>query len=263
MTQNPRLAPASDRLNFIERREGDFPFYNGAPVRLGWGRWLFLLGAVALGFATLIAPLPLFADPIGGFIAAILFSVIPLAALALVAGRHWTALFRRPTIADLKWTPLFIVVNLGASAAVAMVVQLVFGAAANPATSFGEPTFAKLAAFYPRTGIQLVGEEVLTILPFLAVLWLAYDRFGLSRPHAIVAAWLVSALPFALVHLPTYQWNWAQCLLVIGTARLVLTLPYILTKNLWAAVFTHVLYDWMLFTFVIVAGGPGIHLHPT
>ena len=42
-------------------------------------------------------------------------------------------------------------------------------------------------------------------------------------------AWLGSAVLFGLLHLPTYRWDFVQCLLIIGTARLVLSMAYIKT----------------------------------
>ncbi|WP_405139841.1 hypothetical protein [Nocardia sp. NBC_01388] len=47
--------------------------------------------------------------------------------------------------------------------------------------------------------------------------------------------------------MPTYDWNFAQAFIVIGGARLVLTL-YIRTKNLWGSSGAHIINDWALFT---------------
>jgi membrane protease YdiL (CAAX protease family) len=69
----------------------------------------------------------------------------------------------------------------------------------------------------------------------------------MGRKAAIIVAWLVSALVFGLLHLPTYEWNVIQCVVVIGTARLVLSLPWIMTKNIWVSTGAHILNDWMLF----------------
>lgn len=68
-----------------------------------------------------------------------------------------------------------------------------------------------------------------------------------------MVAWLASAVPFALVHLPTYNWNWVQCLVVIGGARLVLSLAYLATRNLWVSTGAHVLNDWVLFGVGVLA----------
>ncbi len=61
---------------------------------------------------------------------------------------------------------------------------------------------------------------------------------------------------FALAHLPAYGWNLSHCLIVIGSARLVLTLAYMTTKNVWVSTGTHVLNDWALFTFTVLAAPP-------
>ena len=52
----------------------------------------------------------------------------------------------------------------------------------------------------------------------------------MGATNLVLLAWLLSAIPFALLHLPTYQWDWVQCLAIIGTARLVLSLGYLLTR---------------------------------
>ena len=94
---------------------------------------------------------------------------------------------------------------------------------------------------------QLFGEEIFTILPLLAILWLAVNKLHLPRRAGVTIAWILSAVIFALLHLPTYNWNVVQCLVIIGTARLILSLAYLLTKNLWVSTGAHVLNDWTLF----------------
>ena len=101
---------------------------------------------------------------------------------------------------------------------------------------------------------QLLGEELFTILPFLALLWWLHARAGIRRRKALVLAWLLSAIPFALVHLPTYGWDLLQCLSIIGTARLVLSLAYLLSRNLWVSTGAHVLNDWMLVGTALLLG---------
>jgi uncharacterized protein len=78
---------------------------------------------------------------------------------------------------------------------------------------------------------------------------------GASRKGAIVGAWLISSLLFGLIHLPTYDWNLVQCIVVIGTARLVLTLAWILTKNIWVSTGAHIINDFALLTLGVVGAG--------
>jgi hypothetical protein len=70
-----------------------------------------------------------------------------------------------------------------------------------------------------------------------------------------VGAWLISSLLFGLIHLPTYDWNWVQCIVIIGTARMVLSLAWILTKNIWVSTGAHILNDWLLFTATMLGAG--------
>jgi hypothetical protein len=104
----------------------------------------------------------------------------------------------------------------------------------------------RLFNFFAKVAPQMLGEELLTFLPFLALLAFCHDRLGFGRNASVVIAWLVSAAAFGLVHLPTYNWNFVQCLVVIGSARLVLTWAYVWTKNIWVSTGAHVINDWLL-----------------
>ncbi|MGW4332108.1 CPBP family intramembrane glutamic endopeptidase [Rhodococcus koreensis] len=136
---------------------------------------------------------------------------------------------------------------------VALIPRILFGVASNEAVEdAGKGGVLDTAAFYVGTGIQLVGEEVFTIVPFLALPYFLYAKAKLSRKTAIVLAWLVSAVWFGAAHPQTYDWNVAQAFIVIGGARLILTLAYIRTKNLWVSTGAHIINDWTLFTPAIV-----------
>jgi membrane protease YdiL (CAAX protease family) len=100
----------------------------------------------------------------------------------------------------------------------------------------------------------LIGEEAVTILPLLAVLWLSVSKFGLPRRAGLWLGVLISTVWFAAMHLPTYDWNVLQCLGTIGTARLVLTASYLVTRNMAVSVGAHILNDWTLFFIAFVGG---------
>lgn len=215
--------------------------------------WALVLLAVALGFFAL--KLPLSAGP-WRLIPALLFPLIPLLALRAVAGpQAWAALFRRPSARDLALALGIALLNIAVTFAVGAAVATWFGANANPAVmAFSHQSAVERAFFLAATIPQLLGEELLTMLPLLALLSWFSGRMGLPRWRALLWAWLLSALPFALVHLPTYQWNLLQCLLVIGSARLVLSLAYLRSRNLAVATLAHVLNDWMLFGCALIFG---------
>ena len=75
-----------------------------------------------------------------------------------------------------------------------------------------------------------------------------------GRGLSIVIAWLATAVLFGLVHLPTYNWNLAQVLLIIGLARLILSLAGIKTKNLWVSAGAHIFNDWTFFIVSLLGG---------
>jgi membrane protease YdiL (CAAX protease family) len=43
-----------------------------------------------------------------------------------------------------------------------------------------------------------------------------------------------------------------QCLVVIGSARLMLTWAYVWTKNIWVSTGAHILNDWALMAFTVI-----------
>ncbi len=253
MTSAPRTSGKQRFSRLIERADGrDFPFYNGEPLNVAGWKWLVIVLACAAGFATLLF-YPATND-LQALVPRILFLAIPLAVFIAFTGRWWTSIFKRLTAVDYVTMVFFWLLNLAVSGVVGLAVMAVFGANANPATSgVLDGGAAQVVAFYAGTGIQLLGEEVFTILPFLAIMYLLFTRARLSRNTSVILAWLITAVWFGAAHLPTYGWNVAQAFLIIGSARLVLTLAYIRTKNILVSTGAHVLNDWTIFTISLIA----------
>lgn len=224
----------------------DFPFYNGKPVALSARNWILVLSGVALGFAALLLP---FTHAAARLIPAILFPLLPLLVLRGVAGPGtWQALFKPIRLGDMLLALGVALLNIAVSFTVAWLVSQLFSTSANPVMQLlSQESTTDRSLFLLSTIPQLLGEEVLTMLPLLALLTWFHGHFGFSQRKSLVLAWLLSALPFALVHLPTYQWNLVQCLLIIGSARLVLSLAYLRSKNLAVSALAHIINDWLLF----------------
>jgi uncharacterized protein len=249
------IAP-SQRLWRLEDPVGDFAFYNGVPVAISGAQWLLVMAAVVAGFLVLVLPIPWPAGPIGALIPAVLFPLIPLVALAKVAPGHWKVIFGRVGGRELRLMLGFALLNLVVSMSVGVVVNAIADVTSNAANAqLAATDTAGRIAFFAKTVPQLFGEEVFTLLPFLALLTWLSNRMGVGRKRAIVGAWLLSSLLFGLIHLPTYDWNLVQCIVVIGTARIVLTLAWILTKNIWVSTGAHVINDWVLFGVGLLGAG--------
>jgi membrane protease YdiL (CAAX protease family) len=234
---------------------GDFPFYNGIPRSLSGSQWAIVLAGVVLGFAALIAPVEFYRTTVGGFVAVIVFFAIPLAALAIVAGNDWKALFRRLGFRDFLWILGVAVANIAVSVVVVLLLRHFFDMNPNPVGGIlGEATDAERTLFYLNTIPQLFGEEVVSVIPFLAKLWLCHAKLGMQIKPSVLLAWLGAALFFGAIHLPTYEWNFVQCFVVIGTARVVLLLGYLATKNILVSTGAHIINDWATFTLIVVLG---------
>jgi membrane protease YdiL (CAAX protease family) len=172
-----------------------------------------------------------------------------------MAGPHWRALFGRVGRRELGWMLAFALLNVAVSIGAAMMVRSLAPTAPNPANALLESASdGDRVGFFVATLPQLLGEELLTILPLLALLTVLHTRCGWSRRVALLTAWLLTALLFALAHLPTYDWNLVQCLAIIAPARLVLTAAYLRTRNLWVSTGAHVLNDWALLSAPLLLG---------
>lgn len=210
------------------------------------------MGLTLVGLAGLMAAPRLF-GPDQQWAGVLVFVGAPLAGLALLLGGHLARVFARPSGRDILIGLGFGLLNLIATVGVGLLVSRVLQTAANPVnTILAAIPDSGLPAFFALTGLQLVGEELVTVIPFLAVLTLA-GRLGVKRGTAVLLASVAAALLFAAMHFPTYQWHVLQTVLIIGSARLVLLGAYLVTKTLWASVIAHIFNDWTLFAVMLIA----------
>lgn len=230
----------------------DFPYYDGQPRTVSAAGWAIALIAAAAGFAALTVGMHLWPGVAGRWAAVLLFVGLPLIGLRLAAGADWRAALRAPGPRDVLVGLVMVPATLGVSIAVAFLVTKVSLTAANPVGEIlAHLSGWNLVSFLISTLPQLFGEELVTLIPFLAALDLAHRRWGLSRRTAILLAWVLSSVLFGLLHLPTYGWKLGQVLAIIAVARLILSLPYLITKTLWASTITHVIHDWLTFAAII------------
>ena len=224
----------------------DFPFYDGRPVNIEAKGWLVILVSV-IGAFMILTLTPRFSFP-SDLLPAILFVAIPLLTLHRIAGSSWKCLFRPISLRFAGLMVLFGAATLAASLVIGWMLRHFFDLYANPlASEFLSMSEMKIGQMLFVTGIQLIGEELLAILPFLAVLRLCKKHLQLSRTVGIVIALTISSLIFGAAHLPTYDWHWAQSLIGVSLARTVLTLAYLATRNLWVSAGAHVINDWTIF----------------
>ena len=120
----------------------------------------------------------------------------------------------------------------------ALLVSLIPDASENAGLAETD-TFGKYVVMF----IQIMGEACLSILLF-ALLYKALNRvWGRSAPWVrSLVAWLVSAFLFGMMHLPTYRWNFLQCLVIFFSLFLGFA-AFVATRS-WTILFlSHFLYD--------------------
>ncbi|MEM5471895.1 CPBP family glutamic-type intramembrane protease [Hoeflea sp. AS60] len=253
MPQNDNKAGGAEFF-FFERANTDFPYYRGVPVGLSPVGWIIVLVAVAAAYWVFTSTQLRLHSGLAGFIPPFLLVLIPLGALAIVAGsRAPLALFRKPTARDFGLMIAFFVLNAVVTIIVGNLLVKFFHTVGNPIGDMVASAAAPEAVLiFAWSAVQLLGEEIFTILPFLAILTLL-DRF-VPRKLAVCLAALVAAIPFAAIHLPTYQWNVAQAFIGLVPVRIILLMPFIITRNIWASTGTHILNDWAIFALAAGAG---------
>ncbi|MBU2869803.1 type II CAAX endopeptidase family protein [Colwellia sp. E2M01] len=240
-------------MTLIEKPNDDFPYYNDQPCHISGMQWLFVIMAVFVGFFFLVTPLPYVETLVGKFVVSILFFAVPLASLIKVAPTGWRAIFRKVGGRDIVSMFFYAFLNIIVTLSAGVLVVKYFGANANELiVNLGDLSSSERVVFFIRTIPQLFGEEVFSILIFLGVLQLFSSKFNCSRCLAVFFAWLVCAIAFGAIHLPTYGWNVIQAFVVIGSSRLILTLAYIKTKNIWVSTGAHIINDWTLFGLAIL-----------
>jgi hypothetical protein len=215
--------------------------------------WLQILAGVAAGFAALVTPLPLTDGILTAWLRVLAFLGLPMLGLAIAAPGRWKAIFGRVGLREIKLMFVFALLNIVISMMIGGAINAFGTATANPAIADAPHLDgASLFNFFAKVAPQLLGEELITILPFLGLLWFCHAKVRLNRNVSVIAAWLITAVGFGLIHLPTYNWNIVQCLVVIGSARLILTCAYIWTKNIWVSTGAHIINDWTIMAMTIL-----------
>lgn len=235
----------------LEKTRDDFPFYNGVPKKVSAKDWTIMLIFTLLGFLFLaLMPIPFLPKIAGMFIKAIALVLFPIVGMKLVLGKDWTLIFRKFHGRDIRTIVLYTILAILVATIFGMLLKAIgIDEATNPVAidKNSKNALGLFALLRSQELIQLFGEEFLAILPFLALLQLFTAKFKLHRKKSVMLALLFSSIIFGLLHLPTYQWNWYQCILLIGTARIFLTLTYIKTKNIFVSYVTHYIYDTIIF----------------
>jgi membrane protease YdiL (CAAX protease family) len=107
--------------------------------------------------------------------------------------------------------------------------------AASKSTQYFQDLFSDI--------FELMGEELLSLVVFLAIAALLIQYYGLGRRLGLSIALLASMFLFGMIHFQAYNWNLAQMLIVIAGERFFLTAIFLRSKTIWPSYVCHMLFD--------------------
>ena len=261
--QNSKI---NNRFKFEKGNSIDFPFYNDAPIKLSWTKWILWVGLTFLSYFVfsgfVFSPIiannlwlkqllssnnqTVYTFIITCFLLVITFFIV-FFTYKTISGSRWNALFKKLEKKEIVYS-----VSVGIVGMIMTVLYTKFilndifhvKTVADLATQRESSTNIGIdISTFITTFIQLILEEMWVIVPFLFVLVICHKTLKITRKTSILLAWTISSIIFGLYHIPSYDGNVAQSLLVIGVSRLFLTFPYLRYKNIWASYIAHCAWD--------------------
>lgn len=244
-----------------------YPLISGRN-RLNWVQWILILLANVVAYCCLLLPYfielpnnlifdydhPLLIAALFKIIIVSLFLFIQIIALRLITGHEWRHLFHRPTLKELGIALIFFILTYVISIVTGLISKSLFSSVSGSAAaglSIKTPHVWGIFAYERLTSaIQIIGEEFLALMPFLAFTRLA-DYFNLPK-----ATWwgnIISSLIFSLLHLSTYDFNIGYVILGLTFTRIILTWSYQKTQNIWISFLVHYLFDTLSFLALLFA----------
>ena len=158
-------------------------------------------------------------------------------------------IFRVPQVKDIKIIILGLIGVMILSAIINFILTGRIGNTATDAAMKGSPTVLLIGLI-----IQLIGEELLKLIPLMLVVAFTYKSLG--RKNAIIVGIIISQLLFALVHIPAYGFDLRFLILALGVGGCILPITYIHTKNVAVPYFIHLIED--LIGLVVMLGTTGL-----
>jgi len=210
--------------------------------------WLLLITSVFIAAACLIGIPYLINGKIAQALAILLFTAMPIATFAFVSQDKGRSLFRPLTVRSLFQALGFGVLTFAIAIITALILAKFIETSSNPGLhNLHNLSTGEIIIFFLFSIPQLFGEEMITIIPFLGIYCLCKHYFHLSHRLSVFISLFLSCIWFSIIHLPTYNWNFIQVLGGVGIVRIVLTLAFIVTRNLWISFGAHVINDWIMF----------------
>ena len=117
--------------------------------------------------------------------------------------------------------------------------------------TFTSNNFFAIAKEFLLSGTQIIGEELIIIVPFIILMNLMI-KIGMKEKTSIILLVILTSILFGALHLSTYDWNFYQCFIVIGLTRIPFTIASIKQNSIWAGIISHIIFDWSIFIILVI-----------
>ena len=223
-----------DKLDFFKfEREGlDFPFYRNNP-KLNIGKWIILGISFIITMVLIIIP-----STFGVDFKNLLYFLIPFIGFGIAVSWKYDLICKKFQRNDFKLIITLIVLELIFSIAIAFIMKSVFNIHGQTNPAIGN---LDNIIFWIKFPLQIFGEELLKIIPFLIFLTIFY-KITDNRKISIVISTVVALIIFGIMHLPTYN-NLIYSIIVIGFGSIFTMFGYLKTKNIFVSYLIHLLFD--------------------
>lgn len=220
----------------LKRKNTEFPFFKDNP-KLFRNKWISLI----IGSAVLFLCSFSFGDDDLSTIIVISTSIlIPLYAFK----GHWQEIFKKPEKNDI-WIIIFCLI---CDTVLTLTLSILLGDIGISGADNSWLNYNVIDLIF--VCIQLLWEELLRYIPFIAALYLSY-KYTSKRDLSVTIGTITCLIIFGLMHTSTYG-NVIYALITIGFGSIFLAYSYIRTKNLFVTYILHLVIDFTIFILEII-----------
>lgn len=230
----------SEDFFIFENENEDFPFYNDNP-KLTKNQWITLIIGVLATIIYLVWP-----NSIPQHITSITLFLLMIIPISIVSRGKLGYLFKIPKKRDIV---LILILYIGYYLYVITVAALLFrygyDFASNEILTVDDSKLMLLGV-----AVQLIGEELIKVIPFLIILHVLY-KYNHNRKLSFLIALTFTLILFSLLHYKAYDGHLLQIFLIIGLGSIFDMFAYFKTKNVTVSYILHIMIDLLPLLFVL------------
>lgn len=231
----------SEEFFRFENENEDFPFYNDNP-KLTKNQWMTLIIGVLVTIIFLAWPISM-----PQYINSIILFLLMIIPISVVSRGKLGYLFKIPKKRDIL---LIIILYIGYYLYVFVVGILLYkygyDFASNEILTVDNRELTFLGII-----IQLIGEELIKVIPFLIILHELY-KYNHNRKLSFMIALTLTLILFALLHYKAYAGHLLQIFLIIGLGSIFDMFAYLKTKNVTVSYILHFMVDLLPLLYLIL-----------